>query len=457
MTGELPERSGVSADDERSTGDTGRSEPPGGDGVDSGGEAVGRRTALRAVAASAVVAGGLLSVPGFAAARGEGVAVSADDVEPPNDVQVRKVDRSVRSLSRHYPVLTLPQETVLSYVDESDLSGRERGQARRAVADLRSEFPVVPRREGNVTWLTLATDRRPTDDHAEAFETAGKALARGAAGGAPAGGPSTQQFGSIHRKMTRRACEQMGFGSATVDELAAHADDPDNPNVELGLPDGIPHLDTVEEGVENALEEVMHHYGQYYDADAFQVYEDGDHAEDFYGLGGAPAAADWHVYWADYYSGSAENEYLGKATHYPQDMGVPLHTGMGWEQANLDIYYDIWSLSMDWSIDPLYWLHSAYERFVADEWDRFEYHFETHCDGCYYYYPIDGVPEAIRDLASFTGDYSYEVYHRIMDEGDVGWENWSWSTRDYMYDITENCMNETGLYTRGFIHDVKRD
>lgn len=425
---------------------------------DRTGGRIGRRRALKGIGAGVAMAGGLFAAPGTTSAAGEGVAVTPDEVEPPNpDIQVRKVARDVERLSQYYPILTLSEGTVLDRIEESGLSRREQRKARRALFDLRSEYPVVEKRDGNVTWLTLANDRpTPGKDDSDRFQVAGKAYAKGAAGGRSDDGISTQQWGGIHESMTRNACEEMGIGSDATDELVAYSDAPDDPDVDVNVPDWIPHADTVEDGVENALNEVLHHYGQYLDTDAFEVYHDDDHEENLEDLGGARAAADWHMDRAHYYGGSTENKYLGKAVHYPQDMGVPLHTGMGWEQANLDIYYDIWSGQYDWSIDPIYWLHSEYEEFVNDEWWWFEYDFESDCGSdCFYYYPIDDVSESIWDLASYSGDYSYEVFHRIQEEGDVDWTNWSSSTEDYMRDLTENCVHETGHYTRGFIHDVK--
>ena len=422
---------------------------------DLNGEGIERRQALRALGAGAAVGGGLFAAPPVSA-RPEGVAVTPDDVEPPNpDVQVRKVDRSVKSVSSYYPLLTLSQDTVVSFIDDNDRSRKEKREARTAVADLRSKFPVRREREGNVTWYKLVDEgQSPTDADNEKFRTAGRAFANGVSGRREA---STQYYKSHHRELTRDACEDMGLSSSTTDEIAPYADDPDDPDVDIGVPDAIPHSEDIEEGLETALNKILHHYGQYYDADAFQVYHDDEHDEDFGALGGATDAAWWHMYYADYYSGSTQNKYLGMATHYPADMGVPLHTGMGWEQANLEIYYDVWSLEYDWRIDPTYWLHSEYEDFVSDNWSSFRSSFLSDCDGCYYYYPIDDVEQAIRDLASYTGDYSYDVYHHILEEGDVDHSEWDWDTWSYMYDVTENCVNEVGHYVRGFMHDVLRD
>ncbi|WP_276281641.1 hypothetical protein [Halorussus caseinilyticus] len=422
---------------------------------------VGRRSVLKTLGAAGTV-GGL----GFFSTRTEaagptGKAVSPEDHEPPNpDVQVRRVDKSVKAVSARYPLLTLPEDTVLSYIDASGLSKQEKGEARRSLAELRRRFPVRKEKDGNTTWYTLATSNpSKTKEDAEHFSKAGRAFAKGTAGELR-DGPSAAHKTGLHRAMTRDACNEMGIDSTDTDELASYADDPDNPNVELGVPDGIPHEQTVEEGLENALEEVLHHYGQYLDTDAFEVWESGDHSDDFGNLGGAPYAADWHVNNARYSSGSERNKYLGKATHYPSDMSVPLHTGMGWEQANLNVYYDVWSLSMEWSVDPMYWLHSEYEEYVSDNWTgghylKYEYGSDQCSDGYYCYYPINDVQQAIQDMATESGQYSYDVYHHILDEGRTDWTNWDADTKDYMKRITENCIDMAGLYIRGFLHEFR--
>lgn len=421
-------------------------------------ERTGRRTALKAIGASAVVGSGLLSAASPVAARAEAIPISPDEHEVPNpDLQVTKVDRSVKSVSSYFPILTLREDTVVSYINDSDLSRKERREARQALFDLRSKFPVVEERDGNTTWLTLADGAgSPDDDDVEKFKVAGRAYADGASGGSH-GGPSTQHYRSLHVDMTEHACNEMGFSDSLSEEIASYADDPDDPDVDIGVPDDIPHSDTVEEGLEEAINKILHHYGQYLDTNMFETYHNDHHSEEFNIVGGARGAANIHMNYADMYCCSTENKYLGMATHYPQDMSVPLHTGMGWEQANLEIYYDWGSGSMEYRMDPLYWLHSEYEQFVSDEWWWFSYDFDSQCDGCYYYYPIDDVRESIYNMADYSGQYSYDVFSKIQEEGDVGHENWSSETRDYMYDITENCINECGHYTRGFIHEIKRD
>ena len=46
------------------------------------------------------------------------------------------------------------------------------------------------------------------------------------------------------------------------------------------------------------------------------------------------------------------------------------------------------------------------------------------------------------------------VFNKVTNEGDVHWSNWSSSNEDRLRKITENCMHEAGLYTRGYIKEI---
>lgn len=414
---------------------------------------LGRRNVLKALGTTATVGGlGFLST---SAAAGSGRAISPEDHEAPYpDVQVRRVDRSVKSVSAHYPLLTLPEDSVISFIEDSSYTQKEKQEAIQALADLRRKYPVKKERDGNTTWFTLARDVDKTKEDARKFEAAQRAFGDGAS---DRRGFSIMQYGSLHRKMTEDACNEMSIDPTGI---ADHADDPDKPDVQIGVPDGIPHDQTVEDGLENALNEILHHYGQYYDTDAYEIWHNDHHEDSFGGLGGATHAANWHMQNARDYCCSTEDEYLGQATHYPQDMGVPLHTGMGWEQANLEIYYNSSTASMDWRLNPMYWLHDEYEHYVNDNWTGghyLKYEYGSHeCSSDYCYYPVNDVEEEIYQLADYTGQYSYDCYHHIVNEGDVDWESWDSNTKDWMKKITTNCIDETGLYVRGFIQDIKK-
>lgn len=418
-----------------------------------------RRSVMKTIVGGAATGTALLS--GSATARGHAKEIEPGEAEKPNpDVQVRKVDRSVQTLSVHYPLLTLSEETVLGYIDDSDMSDKETREAKRAALKLRQRFPVKREKDGNTTWLTLAVDRESTEEDGDLFTKAHRAFANGASGHAD-GGFSTMHQKELHRQMTEQACEEMWLDTEVTDTISAAADNPDNPQVTIDVPDWIPHQKDIENGLENAIEEYAHHVGQYYDPDPFwgdyECYHN-THDADFTGLGKAPTAADISWNNAEYYSNESQEEWVGYLVHYPQDMGVPLHTGMGWEQANLELYWDSGCGCITWGVDPLNWLHSAYEDFVNDQWTERNFLDSWNSDcgsGCYDYYPTDNGAEAAANTADYSTQYSYEVFHQIMEEGNEGdkeWWEWDSATKDKLANITQNCLDESGLWTRGCIH-----
>ena len=95
-------------------------------------------------------------------------------------------------------------------------------------------------------------------------------------------------------------------------------------------------------------------------------------------------------------------------------MANPLHTGMGWEQANPEVTYN--DGSVGWSINPMDWLHEGYETYIEDCWDSDCEEFSTHygpnnCDGCYGYHEYNNADTEVSALADYTGNHSKEVYH----------------------------------------------
>lgn len=438
-------------------------------------ENVTRRNVLKTVGAASVVGVGAFTTTTRANDR-TGEAVQPGDVTRPNpNLTVRRVDKSVKAVDHRYPLLTLSEDTVLGYIADSDASETEKHEARTAFAELRKRYPIKKVKDGNTVWLTLAgrpnsddsghshsgdghshshdngTESIPEEDQ-DRFEKAFRTFAEGTS----SNGLGVQHYGGIHENMTADACNEMGIDPSGI---ADHAADPDKPKTDIGVPDDLPHSGTIEDGLRTVFAEIMHHAGQYYDADYFTYYDcdhDSNHEGDFGGLGGAHLSALWHANEADSTTGSEHRKRVGHLTHFPQDMGVPLHTGMGWEQANFYLYMDS-NLNVHWGSNEMKWLHSEYEQYVSDNWTGghyLKYEFGSHnCSSDYCYYPINDVTQAIHDEADYTGQYSYEVYDRILNEGDVGWNNWSSTNKDYMQSVSENCIHENGLYTRGFIHE----
>lgn len=421
-----------------------------------------RRSFLRAAGASAAFGAGVFGAASSASAK-EGLAVSPEETTPPHpDLKPYRPKPSLLEVGPQWTLLTLQEGTVHDRINESDVSTKEKQEARKTFGELRSEFPVVEKEDDEAIWWTLAHDAKsPTEEDRKDFESVNKVFADGN----KRKGVSAQWWGGNHKKQTRSACEEIGLSSSTTDDIVSYAAAPDKPdhfNVEVA--DWIPHDVDIEEGMEYGLNKALHHYGQYLDTDAFSsyyCYHDG-HDESLADIGAGDDVGKWHLDEAKnaYYT-STQNEYLGKATHFPEDMGNPLHTGMGWEQINLELVYDSSEGdNVDWDVNVVRWYHDRYEEFAAENWDYttdhyFEYYFDSNnCSADYCYYPIDDAAQALWDLADYTGQYSAEVYNKVTDEGDVHWSNWSSTTEDRLREITENCMHEAGLYTRGYIKEI---
>lgn len=419
-------------------------------GKNNGSKSIDRRKVLKTAAAGGILGSGLVATVATAS-ESEGSPVSPKETTPPNPgVQVTKVDRSVKGAVPHWDMLTLSEETIVRYIRQSDYSQDQKREARDALRDLRRKFPVRREQNGNVTWLKLATDRTATQKDNSQARTVHRLFADGTGGGAV----ETQFYGSLHEEQAREACDEMGIGGTSKDDIVKGSDDPDNPDVDIQVPDGIMHEQTVEDGLEKGLNYLLRYYGQYFDPGVFEIYHDDNHDVDFGEIGGAPDAAGIEFSYAEKYDSDL---YLGRTSHYFSDMGVPLHTGMGWEQVNLEIYTNS-DGNVDYRIDPMYWLHGEYEEYVSDNWDSgewFQYQFNSNnCSADYCYYPLDTISGEIKNLADYTEDYSYDVYSKILDEGQVDWTDWSSNTKDYMQDITENSVHEMGLYFRGLLEEM---
>lgn len=419
----------------------------------------GRRAVLKSIGAAATA--GLVSTPGIVSAKPTKVALDPSDAEP--SAWRMQSAPEVKRLTSNYPLLTLPQESVFYYLDNSEKSPEEKQTARENFIDLKRTFPLRKETDGNLTTYKLAPKAR---DHAKKedvkkFEQVGSVFADGATGFAS--GPSIQQHPSLHKTMTQSACIDMGLSYDVEYTTKEYADDPDNPTVDLGVPDSISHWTNVDEGIESFISDVIHHVGQYYNPDPGWSYSYlCDHNSTYHdessavgGIGGAPTATDYHFNKADNTSGETQEQWVGRLTHFPEDMGQPLHTGMAWQQGNVDIKYDAYS-GFYVTVNPMYWLHYGYEDYVKDYWDGDWYAFHENFDSnncsanyCYYETNGDGY-NLVYQLADFTHQYSETVYNTILAEnGERDPSNWYYSTHEDLRGLTQDCMHQTGLWVRG--------
>jgi len=124
---------------------------------------------------------------------------------------------------------------------------------------------------------------------------------------------------------------------------------------------------------------------------------------------------------------------------------------MGVEQLGID-----WGCTTNGcygSASPLFWLHEGSETLFKERWGVTQLKDNFKGDGDpYYYYDIADEKQALRDLAGECSEYSYDMFHRIFDEGSSDPSYWYGSTITTLDGYFDNCMTKCGLYTRGFLH-----
>jgi hypothetical protein len=422
---------------------------------------IDRRTLLKTTGATAAVGAGIFGT-GAAASSDDGIAIRpGDDTVPHPDLDYYKPHHSLLEITSHWPLLAFEMNDVMSYIEKSDRTRQEKREARDALVDLRRRFPVVEKRDTedeNRIWWTLAPgadSRKKGDDETFAH------VAKVHANGMQRNGLSTQWWHNSHRKQTTTAAKEIGLSDSKASTIGDWADDPDKvDHYSVSFDDNWSHDTDLEEAFEYGLNKVHRHYSHYLDTDGAKIFSCYHNSHDKnYNVGTAHKAGAWHMDQADsaYYT-STQDEYLGKATHYPEDVANPLHSGMGWEQLTVDLHYTSdEDDNVGWNVSTKKWLHDEYEEFLSDQWTsgwNFKNEFKSSdCDGCYYYYDIIDREQAIWDMANESGKHSETVYQKIHSEGDVDWTSWSWDTESDLANITDNMMHTCGLYVRGFIRE----
>lgn len=246
-------------------------------------------------------------------------------------------------------------------------------------------------------------------------------------------------------------------------------------NGQLGLGDGHINVldgpDYISDKVNNAvgtafqqlINKTFDNYTQYYEPDPLTIPVGGFTDIEIEDIGMAPAAADYIYGYADQYSsGSYYNRrYTAYVSHYIQDMGNPLHAGMGAEQAGA-----IWDVSVEtnWSTDPIdidlgytatpnEWLHYGFEGLIKSSWDSLS---SSYYKG-WYTPTFEGAGDAVRSVAQLSTDYANSIFHTIYEnEGSARSSDastWSTSTRTSVRDEVENSISRAGAYNRSLLVD----
>lgn len=416
---------------------------------DSGPSNPGRRTVLKAT--SGALAGIGLS----------GMVSASDDAEnrvegevPYPDHSKLLVDDSLTSLTTQYDLLTLNENRLQELVGKAGMREESEREARDALKDLWKKYPVRKARDGDDFVFTLAKDRakgRVSKQETDQFTAAGKAVARGFAkesdGRKEIG---TQWYGSTHKDMTQFTLENhFDLYDFREEDIVEASPQPDTDPCDCSPPvfDWSDMPDWIADAIKKGLNEFAHHYGHYYDPDAYTVDLCCGITIEFGGLGGAPEFCEYEMGKAKDTTYSTKREHLGRALHYVQDVSVPLHSGMGLEQMNFE-------LDCDWDgcevIDPYYDLHYSYEQWVRDNFtsgenlvDEYDRMLAWNSD------PSDCVYQ----VADSGSSYSYEVFHLVKENGtDI--ENWNSSPYNDLVEATSNPLAHAGGYTHALIDQI---
>lgn len=414
---------------------------------------VDRRTFLKVSSGAAVGVGVTAGGAGHVAAS-DGRGGPGDTVEgelPHPDRGRLRVDESVRSITPHYYLLTLDKDRVLDLVGKSEGDGKKQTEIRDFLKDAWREYPVRRGRDGDDTVLSLATERSKgaIESEDEKFSGAAKALGRGYA--AESDDASAQWNGSNHNDMSEKVCEWFDLYNYEISDVASHADDPDSDPCQGCSADVFPGSwampGWVKNKIEQGLNEFAHHFGHYYDPNYYSYTMAGISIE-FDGIGGAPWFCGYEMGQAQDGSFSTEREHLGRATHYVQDVAVPLHSGMGVEQMNLGLHCD-WNGCA--AIDPYYDEHFGYENYVSRNLTSGESFLDEF--GSIHVYNSDPV-QVVKNCADIGNDDSYEVFHLLLNNGSNP-DDWSSSSdRNDLNDVTENVMAWAGGYTHALVNQI---
>lgn len=388
--------------------------------------------------------------------------VSADDGDhrvegdvPYPDHSKLLVDDSLTSLTPQYDLLTLDKKRLLDLTEKAGMREQGETEAKDALKDLWRTYPVRKVRDGDDFVFTLAEDRAKAstaaEEKTERFGVAARAVGRGfAKENGNRKQVDAQWYGSMHREMTRHTVEnEFDLYSWEEDDIVGASPTPDsNPCNDCGpVVESADWPDWVKDAIKKGLNEFAHHYGHYYDPNQYTVDLGYGVTISFEGLGGAPWFCEHEMGLAEENSYTSQREHLGRALHYVQDVSVPLHSGMGLEQMNLE-------LDCDWSgcgvIDPYYDLHYSYEEWVKNNFTSGE-NFVDDYDSMLAW---NGDPsDCVYEVAESGNSYSYEVFHLVKENGtDFG----SWNSTDYndLVEATANPISHAGGYTHALIDQI---
>lgn len=439
---------------------------------------INRRSALKRISAIGA-AFTLGTVPSAAAESNQ--QISYEDLELPYpNTPVTKLHPSIQNVTNHPELLTLPQEAINRHFEASNLKGRKLGKARSYVAKLRNKYPVERIENGTETIIKLAEEAIPKQSrHSKGSASYSKnelKHRRNALSVFSGEGPDIveAQWDMDHHVSITKALMEDTIGADPTIEYAS--DDPDEfATIAKGQVDDIAaqiETDSIIEDVtkdavvgvlKDALGVFHSNWAQYHDPSIASIdFGPLGQVDIPFGLGRAPTSAEVFFSKAINESVRWEGEVkLGYSLHYLEDCAQPLHTGMGMEQAGLDVN-GVTNGNIDFFTSAKNWLHRGFEHIVHNNWtsppsfggDNLQSHLKGSQSPRIY-----SPAQAVRDMSSVSSQYSYNIYYTIYNNQNKSQNYWDWSdsTKRTIYENLANCYSTLGYLGRGFVEEFDRD
>ncbi|WP_247731494.1 hypothetical protein [Halovivax limisalsi] len=416
-------------------------------------------------------------------------------------------DQSLYRITGHPYLLALSDEAIDRHFGASSIDGRAYETGRRYVENLRARYPVevvetgaekrvelsergrrnleIDRRSGaSIVASRAESEDRPapsdggvpavqSDRDRAALDTSMDVFGGRSAAG-PDGDADPQWTHDHHVDLLDDARDDVGSSASFADWAKEPDEFSDWANGELGLGDGrleIPVYPAVAPGKEwledalgtaisAAIDVVLNNYTQYYDPNPITIPVPSVSDIEIGNVGMAPEAC------AHFYDKAAQSSssywtrrYTAWASHYLQDMAVPLHTGMAIEQAGLvpEFTFELAdgyriTLDVDCSVSPKVWLHHGFEQLVHN---RYESEFREWFRGTETR-PVHSPESAIEEVARVSHAYSNDVFHTIMENETAGQddpEKWSDTTRAVVTEDLHRCFDRCGKLHRQLLLD----